>query len=615
MSWLTIIDSMVASACLTLAAMHLLIWWWKRTQWSNLLFALAAAGTASVAFLELGLMRAGTVGEYGMIMRWGHVPYWVLVLSLVGFVRLYMRAGRPWLAWTVCGLRTLSLILNFVFTPNINFLEITILRHVQVLGESVPLVEGIPNPWMLVGQASFLLFLVFLLDAALTLWRRGERRTLLALTIAMAFFIAMGTGQFILSFWGIRPLPLAPSVFFMGIIVAMAYEMSLDGLRAAQLSDDLRKSQRQLQAIIDGTPSLIYVKDLEGRFLLVNRGFESVLGVSRKELIGRTSHDLLPKTIADAHRATNLEVMSKRAETFVEEVQDQPDGKHTYLSVHFPLFDPPGKLYAVCGISTDVTRHKRAELELQQQRSELAHLARVMTLSELSSSLAHELNQPLAIILTNAQAAQRLLAQQPPDLTEAREILADIVSEDERAGDVIRRLRTLLKPGETQLMPLSVNDLVEDVLRIARSDVIGRGVTVHTALAGNMPQVVGDRVQFQQVLLNLILNACDAMAAESPSGRHLTIITTHRDGRVRISVSDTGCGLPPDAERVFEPFYTTKKEGLGLGLSICRSIVTAHNGRLWAEAGVAEGIPPVATNAGHGATFHFELPTAAEGKP
>jgi C4-dicarboxylate-specific signal transduction histidine kinase len=268
--------------------------------------------------------------------------------------------------------------------------------------------------------------------------------------------------------------------------------------------------------------------------------------------------------------------------------------------------DAAGKPLRVRGVSVDVTERKKAEVELTQQRNEFAHLARVMTLSELSGSLAHELNQPLAIILTNAQAAQRLLAQQPPDLAEVRDILADIVSEDERAGEVIRRLRALLKPGQTQRLPLSVNEIIEDVLRIARSDLIGRGVTVHTALAESAPQVLGDRIQLQQVLLNLILNGSDAMAGNPPAHRHLTLETVHRDGWVRISVADAGCGLPSEPERIFQPFYTTKKDGLGLGLPICRSIVSAHHGRLWAE-------PNVATRCG--AIFHVELPAPAERKP
>jgi len=184
-------------------------------------------------------------------------------------------------------------------------------------------------------------------------------------------------------------------------------------------------------------------------------------------------------------------------------------------------------------------------------------------MSELSSSLAHELNQPLAIILTNAQAAQRLLAQDPPDIAETRDILADIVSEDQRAGDVIRRLRALLKPGQTQLLPLPVNEIIEDVLRIARSDLIGRGITVHTTLADGEPQVSGDRIQLQQVLLNLILNASDAMIDNPPAQRLLSIATSRIDGMIRISVSDNGCGLPADPERIFQSFYTTKKKAWG----------------------------------------------------
>ena len=156
---------------------------------------------------------------------------------------------------------------------------------------------------------------------------------------------------------------------------------------------------------------------------------------------------------------------------------------------------------------------------------------------------------------------------------------------------------------------------LQDVLRIARSDLIARGIAVHAPLAGSLPQVLGDRIQLEQVMLNLILNAGDAMATNPPSGRHLTIATLHRGGAVRISVSDTGCGLPPDAESIFKPFYTTKKDGLGLGLPICRSIATAHSGRLWAEPNVAAGIPLAPPNAGHGSTFHFELPALAEEKP
>ncbi|MEO8615272.1 MAG: ATP-binding protein [Luteolibacter sp.] len=218
-------------------------------------------------------------------------------------------------------------------------------------------------------------------------------------------------------------------------------------------------------------------------------------------------------------------------------------------------------------------------------------------MSELSGSLAHELNQPLAIILSNAQAAQRLLVQTPPDVEEVREILTDIVHEDRRAGEIIQRLRNMLKRGESSMLPLPLNEVITEVLQLTRVDLIDRGVTVVCHLAESLPLVHADRIQLQQVFLNLILNGTDAMADCEPGTRRLHITTALHDGTVRVSVRDEGTGLPADVERLFEPFHTTKPQGLGMGLAICRSIIGAHRGRLWAES-----------HAERGAVFHFDLP-------
>jgi signal transduction histidine kinase len=223
----------------------------------------------------------------------------------------------------------------------------------------------------------------------------------------------------------------------------------------------------------------------------------------------------------------------------------------------------------------------------------------VNTLGALSGSLAHELNQPLGIILSNAQAAQELLAQSPPDIAEVQAILSDIVAADRRAGDVIERLRALLKRGQLSLQPLPLNQLIEEVLHLTRADLIARGVTVIRELAPDLPPITGDRVQLQQLVLNLILNAAEAMAANAPGTRRLHLRTMLNLSRVRASVRDEGAGLPADTERLFQAFYTTKSHGLGLGLAICRSITAAHGGLIWAESH-PEG----------GAIFHFELPIA-----
>lgn len=261
-------------------------------------------------------------------------------------------------------------------------------------------------------------------------------------------------------------------------------------------------------------------------------------------------------------------------------------------------------LLAAGGMAAWWQQRRKHRLHLEElarerrEQEELAHFARLTSLGQLSGSLAHELNQPLAIILSNAQAAQRMLEQEPTDLAELRDTLSDIVNEDKRAGEVIKRLRALLKRGETRLAPMAVNEIVEDVLRIIRSDLIGRGVQVQTELADGLPQVQGDQVQLQQVVLNLITNACDAMAETPPQQRLIRIITKSLDGDVRLSVQDQGSGLPPEVEaKIFQPFFTTKTHGMGIGLSICRSIIAAHHGKLWAEP-----------HAGRGVTFHVDLP-------
>ena len=246
MSWVTIIWSMTASACLTLAAVNLLVWCKKRTEWANLLFSLTAAAAAGMAYCELWMMRAETPGQFGTALRWLHVAAWVIILSLIGFVLLYMRAGRPWLAWTICCLRTLSLLLNFLVGQNLNYREVTGLRHIPFLGEPVSVGEGVSNPWMLLGQLSLLLFVAFVADATVTVWRRGDRQQVLVTGGSIVFFVLAGTVQSILVLWEVVQWPYAPSLCFMGIVASMAYAMSREALRAAQLSDDLRESEERM---------------------------------------------------------------------------------------------------------------------------------------------------------------------------------------------------------------------------------------------------------------------------------------------------------------------------------------------------------------------------------
>jgi C4-dicarboxylate-specific signal transduction histidine kinase len=260
-----------------------------------------------------------------------------------------------------------------------------------------------------------------------------------------------------------------------------------------------------------------------------------------------------------------------------------------------------GKPRRLRGVTLDITRRKNAELEAQRQRAEFTHLSRVTMLGELSGSLAHELNQPLTAILSNAQAARMFIAREPVDLVELGEILEDIVVNDKRAGEIILRLRKMLVKEAVTHEPVAINDVVQEVLKLMHSDLVNRGVVVNVQLASDAPEVVGDRIQLQQVLLNLLINACDAMEGNVAAERVVAVRTEAIEHGVRVSVEDRGCGVPDDqVAAIFAPFFTTKKQGLGLGLAVCQSIIAAHGGVIRA-----------ANNAARGAVFTFELGAGA----
>ena len=282
-----------------------------------------------------------------------------------------------------------------------------------------------------------------------------------------------------------------------------------------------------------------------------------------------------------------------------------PDGRIKWiLSKGRTISDADGRPARMIGVKVDVTERKSAELLLHQQQRELAHLSRVAVAGELSIALAHEVNQPLAAILANASAARRFLLHDPPDLREVGEIVEAIAHDNRRAAAVITRFGTLLKKGDRRWTLLAINDVVTSVVDVARTDIISRGVSLSKDLGDGLPLIVGDVVQLQQVLLNLIINACDAMESIPPAARRLLVATTDDgEGGVRVTVSDSGAGIAGDRmEEIFEPFVTSKTQRLGLGLAICRSIVADHDGRLWVESPV-----------GSGAVFSFALPGAPAG--
>jgi signal transduction histidine kinase len=297
-------------------------------------------------------------------------------------------------------------------------------------------------------------------------------------------------------------------------------------------------------------------------------------------------------------KAINL---SSRPNTVEMELRVAGDGETRWITAKASSYcGPKGTVNRVAGYVVDDSQRKRSAADLLKLQEKLTHLSRVALLGELSGALAHELQQPLTAILCNANTAQLLTKKSGFNLEELQEILQEIVNDDKNAGQIIQRLRALLMRGETQFDLMDVRELLADVMVLARGALRERNIQVNSRIEEEIPAVKGDRVELQQVLLNLVLNACDAMSDNPARDRRMEVVVDLADDShaVQISVLDCGNGIEAgQLERVFDPFFTTKVGGLGLGLAICHSIITAHGGRLWAT-----------NRSDRGAAFHFTLP-------
>jgi PAS domain S-box-containing protein len=615
-NWIEIAWSMMAAASLTVGIVHGVVWSKQRSDLARLAFFALACSVAVFSGFELAIVSSQTSAELAMRVRWAHVPITAIVILMVVFVRLYFGVGRLWLAGAVIALRLLTLLLNFSTGVNINFQEITGLVQTPFLGGVVASPIAVLNPWQVVAQIDNLLLVAFVVDASLSLWRRGDalaRRRALVVGGCMLACVVLVSGFAVLILAGAVRAPTILTPGFFIVVLGMGYELSRDLIEAERTAAQLRKSQQRLRtseerfrSVVEAAPNAMLLVDAQGRILLANAQAESLFGLGRDELIACAVERLVPERSRASHaayRAGFAAEMRPRAMGFGRDMHAlRSDGHEVPVEVFLkPMHgaEEPTILVSLVDISERRLNERRAAT----QRDEIAHLSRVAMLGELSGSLAHELNQPLAAILSNAQAAQRLLARDPSQIQAVSEILADIVTSDRRAGAVIERLRSMLRKEDAKHEPLDLNNVVQESLRLMHSDLLNRRVSVDTFFAEKLPTVSGDRIQLQQVMLNLLINGCDAVAGRKLEARLRLSSHLSEHGMVTIAIADNGDGIAPqDIERIFEPFVTSKSHGIGLGLAICRSIIEAHGGRLWAS-----------NNANCGATIAFELPADAPG--
>ena len=387
-----------------------------------------------------------------------------------------------------------------------------------------------------------------------------------------------------------------PALAFILAQSFMILRLVTQNRRRRSAEESLQLKTEELDRFFSVTLDLLCIANTGGYFLRLNPAWEKVLGSSREELMANRFFDFVhPDDLAGTQEAVS-KIASQRELVHFENRYRCKDGSYRFLN--WTAASVGEIIYAA---ARDMTERLEVETEVRQRREELAHLARVAMMGELTASLAHEINQPLSAIMSNAQAAKRYLNTPAPDMEEVKEIINDIVKEDTRAGEIINRARALLKKTKMEFEPVDLNSVFREIVTLLNSDAVIRDVKIDLEFDSQLPVVRGDRVQLQQVALNLVMNAFDAMS-ERPRGERWVLIRTGlKDSKVLAAVTDNGTGVSTeDSEKVFQPFYTTKTQGLGMGLSISRSIIIRHQGRIWAE-----------NNPDGGTTFYFSLPVTA----
>ena len=369
---------------------------------------------------------------------------------------------------------------------------------------------------------------------------------------------------------------------------------------------ELEKRLHSLQTAVDSSDDGILVAEVSGKdfpLIYVNRRFTEITGYAMDEVIGRDCR-FLQGADTDSVTVKRIRHAINAGEKFRGEILNyRKNGEEFWNFVRLtPVHDQAGNVTHYVGVQTDITERKRYEEMIKQQRQELTHVSRVSTLGEIGATLAHELKQPLASILLNAKAASRMLACDDPNLQELRKIVADIIRDDRRSGRVLDRIYFQMRKSEPAHQPLSINRVIVESLELLEKELIKHRLETRRQLADDLPPVLGDPIELQQVIINLVLNSEQAMQDQTDD-RNLSIESSLDDEQhVRLVIDDNGPGLHErDLERVFTAFHTTKTNGLGMGLAINRTIINTHGGRIWAEK-----------NGSRGARFVISLPTAAK---
>jgi two-component system sensor kinase FixL len=542
MSWITIIWAMIASACLTLAMVHLVIWFQQTKRRAHLLFSVTAISVGAIAACELLAMHAQSPEQLGRVIWWGQLPVFFAIVSIVGFVRLYFNAGRPWLGYAVCGLRLLALIINFFSAPNLNYKQITGLRHVRIFGgETISVAQGVENPWVKVSELSSLLLLAFVVDASVTLWRRGhpgERGRAAIVGGSIAFFTLVAAGTSALIEAGVIQSPYLISFSFLAIVVAMGYELSQDVLRAARLSDDLRESQQRMALATHAAKLGIWVRDLVRNEVWATDEWRALLGFAKSERIDPNAflQKLHPED-REAVRQTLGKALSGEGGYETEYRVVLPDGRIRWIASRGRVeFDAAGKPVLARGASLDITKRKQAEEAAHNLSGRL-----IQAQEEAQMRLARDLHDDLSQSLALLSVELEMFGQSPP--AERGQIsgrMQKFSAQVKRLSADVHRLSHELHPAKLEQL-----GLVAAVRGFCKEFAVAHEMAIEFA-DRSVPRTVPEATAL--CLYRIVQEALHNVVKHS-GGTVASVELAMEGGELRLAVTDDGVGFDPETMR------------------------------------------------------------------
>jgi two-component system sensor kinase FixL len=535
---------MCAAASFMLALLHLLLWFKDRRAHVYLLSVLMAVSAGAGALTELALMHAGLIDTYRRLIQWENLFVYTLLLPMVWFVRARLPVARRWLAIVISILWSVAILVNWLSPYSLVYAEITSLRQMPTFwGEQFSLASGPANPWVHLSNLASVLIVIYVIDAGIGSWRAGDRHRSVLVAGSVATFIVLGGIHTPLVDAGVVETPYMISFAFLAIVVALSYELVSDAVLASRYAKEIRASEARWRSLLTDVQLAVIGVDAEGRINYANPFLERLTEYRTEDLIGRPVASFLP----EPNRGALTERLAAAAQTGPRshsrwDLVCASGARRCLNWSTVRLNDADGNYAGLLSIGEDITDRLAAEQNLERTRRELERLGRANMLGELVSTLAHELNQPLAAILSNAQAARRFLESGSADPEELRDILDDIVRDDKRAGDVIQHLRLMLSKGHVERERFQIWDAIGEVLAMASTELESQGVTVIQELAPDLPAFDADRVEIQQVIMNLLVNASHAVSSSPPERRRVRIRAERRGGG---STSDQHRGHGP----------------------------------------------------------------------